>query len=143
MKLFILVIVLSLVLIPVFVLLVQNIVNEDLPQQDNIKEDTEYDIRDSWFFPKEKARWDGSKTTVGEWRSLSKVQKLAFITEYIEEFGRSLFITIQEIDILGYMISLDNSAEDCEGECLKKPMTSFIEELLEDDGIIKDTVVVE
>jgi len=95
-----------------------------------------------WFFPADKARWDGAKITAKDWHMLSNFQKVVFINEYIEYFGQRFYITIKGIDAYSYSISLDNFADECKGGCLKKPMTGFIEELLAQDGILEDRVIV-
>ena len=78
MKLFLLILVVSIILVPVFIFLAQRVVNDDLSQQENIKDQTDENLGDIWFFPKDKARQDGSKITAKEWGSLSKIQKMAF-----------------------------------------------------------------
>ena len=101
-------------------------------------------IQEFWFFPKDKARWDGASITAKEWNLLTKTQKTGLIVEYIEELERTLYIVLQ-IDAMKYMIGLDNYVDECEDqECLQRTMISFIDELLEYEGIVlRDIVVIE
>lgn len=93
------------------------------------------DIPDICFFPKEEARWDGSKITAKEWKMFTDFQKVMFIGEYIEQLENESNTTI-EIDGWRYLIALNGFAGACEDECLNEPMTRVIKELLVEQGKI-------
>jgi hypothetical protein len=94
------------------------------------------DIPDICFFPKDKARWDGSKITAKEWQMLTDFQKTMFISEYVKELEKAHKKSIN-INGWDYLIALNGFADSCKNKCLNEPMTRVIEELLIEHGKIK------
>ena len=50
-----------------------------------------------FFFPKDKAKWDGSKVTMSEWYMLTELQKEKFLSEYFQELNAKFNIDIDAI----------------------------------------------
>lgn len=101
-----------------------------IAQENNIYtySDNDVDAIEIWFFPKEKAHWDGSKITTKEWNMLTDFQKATFISEYFEELEKKQNKSI-EIDGWRWLIAL-NAFVNNYGENAPMLMTEVIDDLL-------------
>jgi hypothetical protein len=95
-----------------------------------------YDMNDApehFFFPKEKAMWDGSKVTMREWYLLTEIQKERFITEYLEELQGKYKVNI---DVMGmdYLKALNIFSSYSNDRTLREPSTKFMDILLSGQG---------
>ncbi|MFH1190501.1 MAG: hypothetical protein V1682_07440 [Candidatus Omnitrophota bacterium] len=92
-----------------------------------------------FFFPKEKARWDGSRVTMREWYMLTDVQKAKFISEYFNELSSMYKV---DTDIMGtdYLKALNIFSSYSNDRTMREPSTKFIDILLNGQGkmIAKD-----
>ncbi|MCX5678254.1 MAG: hypothetical protein NTY76_04005 [Candidatus Omnitrophica bacterium] len=90
-----------------------------------------------FFFPKEKARWDGSRVTMREWYMLTEKQKEKFITEYLEEVRNKYKI---DIDVMGvdYLKALNVFSAYSNDRILREPSTKFIDILLSGQGKVAE-----
>jgi hypothetical protein len=88
-----------------------------------------------FFFPKEKARWDGSSVTLKEWYLLTDLQKEKFVSEYMAEVNRKYNAVI---DVIGfdYISALNVFSYYSDKGTLNEPSTKFIDILLEGQGKI-------
>lgn len=97
----------------------------------------EDDIPEVFFFPKEKARWDGSMVTMREWYMLTDRQKERFITEYLwqlqDEYKK--YIEVMSSD---YLKALNIFSYYSDDSTLREPSTKFIDILLNGQGKITD-----
>ncbi len=86
-----------------------------------------------FFFPKETARWDGSRVTMKEWYMLTSLQKQKFISEYIADLERQYrqSITVMGLD---YLEALNAFSYYSDGKAMDEPPTKFIEKLLDGQG---------
>jgi hypothetical protein len=86
-----------------------------------------------FFFPKEKARWDGSRVTMREWYMLTEKQKEKFITEYLGEIRNKYNM---DIDVTGtdYLKALNVFSAYSNDRILREPSTKFIDILLSGQG---------
>lgn len=89
-----------------------------------------------FFFPPERARWDGSKVTMKEWYTLTKLQKERFISEYTGELKKQYS---DAIDIMGldYLRALNIFSYYSDDKVLNEPSAKFIDKLLIGQGKIK------
>lgn len=90
-----------------------------------------------FFFPKEKARWDGSQVTMSEWYMLTERQKEKFITEYLGEIQNkyNLGIDVAGVD---YLKALNIFSAYSNDRTLREPSTKFIDILLSGQGKIAE-----
>jgi len=93
----------------------------------------EDDIPQVFFFPKEKARWDGSKVTMREWYMLTDLQKEKFVSEYIGELRKQCNCAV-EVMGLDYMRALNVFSVYSNNKSLNTPSTKFIDRMLEGQG---------
>lgn len=96
----------------------------------------EYDSNeriDAWFFPKDRAKWDGSKLILLEWNKLTKAQKVTFIIEYLKEFNKQYHTNIA-VDIDRYIIGMDYFNDNCPQACINISASDAINNLLISDG---------
>lgn len=96
----------------------------------------EYDEKDPpavFFFPPEKARWDGSRVTIREWYMLTETQKEKFISEYLEEIRKSYR---SPIDVVGldYLRALNMFSYFANEKKAASPTTKVIDSLLAGQG---------
>lgn len=94
------------------------------------------DIPEIFFFPKEKARWDGTKVTMREWYMLTDLQKEKFISEYIGEMKKQYQGAIDALG-LDYMKALNLFSYYSNEKIQSEPSTKFIDMLLEGQGKAK------
>ena len=88
----------------------------------------EYDnknIPEICFFPVDKARWDGSKITAGEWPLLTDFQKTMFISEYMAVYHQNI-----RFNGWDYLVILNSYVTQCKNDILDIPMTQVIEMIL-------------
>lgn len=90
---------------------------------------------DNWFFPKEKARWDGRALNMLEWHMLTNSQKTKFIVEYADLMEKE-YNTDINIDIEKYVIAMNHIADTCSEQGLDIVGTNVVKDLLIDDGQI-------
>ena len=93
----------------------------------------EDDTPEVFFFPKEKARWDGTKVTMREWYMLAELQKEAFVAEYLGELKKQ-YKTAVEVAGLDYLRALDLFSFYSNEKTLNEPSTKFIDKLLGGQG---------
>jgi hypothetical protein len=93
----------------------------------------EKDLPEVFFFPKEKARWDGSKVTMSEWYMLTELQKEKFIIEYFNQLQGQYNTTI---DVMGtdYLKALNVFSAYSNERVMNEPSTNFIDILLSGQG---------
>jgi hypothetical protein len=93
----------------------------------------EDDIPEVFFFPKDKARWDGSRVTLKEWYTLTDLQKEKFISEYMEELKRQYG---HGIDVVGldYLKALNVFSTYADAKKSGESSTKFIDALLGAQG---------
>lgn len=95
-----------------------------------------YDENDApavFFFPKEKARWDGAMVSMREWYMLTELQKEKFINEYLQQLqGRYK----TSIDVIGvdYLKALNIFSSYSNDKTLSEPSTKFVDILLSGQG---------
>ena len=88
---------------------------------------------DAWFFPSDKAKWDGSKLNLLEWNNLTKSQKVMFITEYLKQFNAQYHTKIT-VDMDRYIIGMDYFNDNCPQACINISAGDAINNLLISDG---------
>jgi len=92
---------------------------------------------DVWFFPKGKARWDGSKVNLLDWNKLARVQKVMFILEYIKELN-SKYKTGITVDVDKYILGMDYFNDNCPEACRNIAAGDAVNNLLISDGKAKE-----
>ncbi len=88
-----------------------------------------------FFFPADKARWDGNKITVREWYMLSDSQKQKFISEYIGEI-RKQYNSPVDIASMDYLKALNMFSYFSSDRNSSEPTTKIIDKLLTGQGKI-------
>lgn len=93
----------------------------------------ENDIPEVFFFPKDKARWDGSKVTMKEWYMLTDLQKQKFVTEYLNQVKAD---NAMDFDALwmDYMRALNLFSLYSNEKATNEPSTRFIDKILAGQG---------
>lgn len=86
-----------------------------------------------FFFPPDKARWDGTRITVREWYMLSELQKQKFISEYLDEMRRQYD---SPIDVAGaeYLKALNMFSYFSSDKSSAEPTIKVIDRLLSGQG---------
>lgn len=92
------------------------------------------DPPDVFFFPKEKARWDGSKVTLREWYTLTDLQKQRFISEYLTEVSGRQGISTDNISFFDYLKTLNLFSYYSNDNCVNVPSSKVIDKLLSGQG---------
>jgi hypothetical protein len=90
---------------------------------------SENDIPEVFFFPKDKARWDGAKVTMSEWYMLTDLQKEKFVSEYMEELKKQYQGTLEALG-LNYLKALDLFSFYANEKVKSEPSTKVIDLLL-------------
>jgi hypothetical protein len=88
---------------------------------------------DVFFFPKERAKWDGSRVTVREWYMLTDTQKERFISEYLGEL-RDERLTGSDAMEMDYLKALNIFSSYSNDRTMREPSTKFIDILLSGQG---------
>ena len=104
---------------------------------------SESDLPQVFFFPKDKARWDGTRVTMREWYLLTPLQKQMFISEYIRLLEAQYQQTISVMG-LDYLEALNVFSYHSNTRALSEPSTSFIDKLLIGQGKMppaKDAII--
>lgn len=96
---------------------------------------SENDIPEVFFFPPEKARWNGYKVTMKEWYMLTDLQKEKFINEYFGELKNQYNMSIEAAG-LDYMKALNVFSYYSNDKSLNQPSTKFIDKMLTGQGKI-------
>jgi hypothetical protein len=86
-----------------------------------------------WFFPKEKARWDGGELDILDWNKLLRLQKVMFLTEYVKQLNEEHGTSIS-IDINKYILAMDFYASNFPEAGKGVAATSGVNSLLISDG---------
>ena len=86
-----------------------------------------------FFFPKEKARWDGSKVTMREWYMLTDFQKERFIKEYLQELQKQYNDPIN-VMFADYLKALNVFSYYSNDNTMNEPSTKFIDKMLSGQG---------
>ena len=92
------------------------------------------DIPEVFFFPKEKARWDGTKVTMREWSMLTDLQKEKFVGEYLGELKKQYQGAIEALG-LDYLKALDLFSYYSNEKAQSQPSTKVIDLLLKGQGV--------
>ena len=92
------------------------------------------DIPEVFFFPKEKARWDGTKVTMREWYMLTDLQKEKFVSEYLSELKKQYQGAIEALG-LDYLKALDLFSYYSNERAQGQPSTKVIDLLLKGQGV--------
>ncbi len=92
------------------------------------------DIPEVFFFPKDKARWDGTKVTMREWYMLTNLQKEKFVSEYLGELEKQYQDTMEALG-LDYLKALDLFSYYSNEKTQSEPSTKVIDLLLKGQGI--------
>lgn len=90
-----------------------------------------------FFFPPEKARWDGNKVTMKEWYTLTDLQKEKFVNEYFGELERQYRESLEGIG-LDYLNALNVFSYYSNDRSMNQPSTKFIKEMLVAQGKLPD-----
>lgn len=100
---------------------------------DSVYSYDENNLPEIFFFPKEKARWDGTMVTMSEWYTLTELQKEKFINEYIQQLQDQYKTSI---DVMGvdYLKALNIFSSYSNNKTLREPSTKFINILLNGQG---------
>lgn len=93
----------------------------------------EDDVPEVFFFPKEKARWDGTRVTMREWYMLTDLQKERFVSEYLGELKKQ-YNGAMEILGLDYLNALNVFSEYANEKIQRQPSAKVIDLLLEGQG---------
>ena len=91
----------------------------------------------AWFFPKDKAMWDGSKLSILDWNKLVQVQKIMFITEYINQFNQQYHTNIS-VNIDKYILGMNYFCDNCPESCRNITAGAAVDNLLISDGKAKE-----
>ncbi len=86
-----------------------------------------------FFFPKEKAKWDGSKVTMREWYMLTEKQKEKYLDEYLQDLKAKNNVTI-DIVSMEYLKALNAFSAYSNDKTLQEPSSKFIDILLSGQG---------
>lgn len=86
-----------------------------------------------FFFPKEKARWDGAKVTLSEWYLLTETQKERFINEYLGQLQSSYKLDFSSAGS-EYLKALNVFSSYSDEKSLREPSTKFIDIILSGQG---------
>jgi len=92
---------------------------------------------ETWFFPKEKARWDGTKVNLLDWNKLTQAQKVMFITEYVDQVNAQ-FKTGINVNIDKYILGMNYYSDNCPMSCRNIPAGDAVNNLLISDGKAKE-----
>ena len=92
------------------------------------------DVPEVFFFPKEKARWDGEKVTMREWYMLTDLQKEKFVSEYLGELKKQCQGTLEALG-LDYLKALDLFSYYSNEKAQSQPSTKVIDLLLKGQGV--------
>ena len=87
---------------------------------------SENDIPEVFFFPKEKARWDGEKVTMREWYMLTDLQREKFVSEYLGELKKQ-YQCAMEVLGLDYLKALDTFSLYSNEKAQAEPPTKIID----------------
>lgn len=90
---------------------------------------SENNIPEVFFFPKDRARWDGSKVTMREWYMLTDLQKEKFVSEYLRELNKDYQGAMETLG-LDYLKALNLFSYYSNDKTLNEPSTKFIDLLI-------------
>ncbi len=90
---------------------------------------SESDIPEVFFFPKDRARWDGSKVTMREWYMLTDMQKEKFVSEYLGELHKDYRGAVEVLG-LDYLKALNLFSYYSNDKTLNEPSTKFVDLLI-------------
>lgn len=107
---------------------------DGLVQVSSKSEESIYSYSDSnipevFFFPKDRARWDGSKVTMREWYMLTDLQKEKFVSEYLGELRKD-YQGAMEVLGLDYLKALNLFSNYSNDKTLNEPSTKFVDLLI-------------
>lgn len=88
---------------------------------------------DVFFFPVDRAHWDGSKITVREWYMLTDYQKERFISEYLDDMRKHYNSPIDVVS-MDYMRALNMFSIFSTDKAAAEPTTKIIDKLLSGQG---------
>lgn len=105
----------------------------DFSSEDSIYSYDPANPPDVFFFPKERARWDGSKVTLSEWYMLTDTQKEKFINEYVDQLQGAFKMDLG-VSGADYMKALNMFSAYSTDKSMREPSTKFIDILLSGQG---------
>ena len=91
------------------------------------------ELIDVWFFPKGKAKWDGSKVSLLDWNKLTRVQKVMFILEYLKQMNGKYKSGIT-VDVDKYILGMNYYNDNCTEICRDMAAGDAINNLLISDS---------
>lgn len=91
---------------------------------------------DVWFFPKEKARWNGYELNILDWNKLIRLQKVMFIVEYVKQLNEEYKTNIN-VDINKYILGMDFYSTTALPKAEWVPAVQCVNSLLVSDGKAK------
>jgi len=96
----------------------------------------ENNMPEVFFFPPEKAKWDGYKVTMKEWYLLTKLQKEKFIAEYLGELKKQYSASLEAVGMEDYLKALNLFSYYSNEKAVNEPSTKFVNDLLVAQGQI-------
>ncbi len=107
--------------------------------QGSIYEYSDNNIPAVYFFPAEKARWDGYKVTNNNWDQLTDFQKTTFISEAAKEIERNEKVTVRLKGGRDILIAMNKTVADIEnnGSNVEFPMIKLMHGTLKESNQIK------
>lgn len=86
-----------------------------------------------FFFPADKARWDGTKVSIREWYTLSELQKQKFIAEYLDEMRKQYTSPIDVVS-MDYLRALNMFSYFSGDKGAAEPTVTVMDKLLRGQG---------
>lgn len=106
----------------------------------NQNSEYEYNVHqkmDRWFFPTERAWWNGEKVQLLDWHKLRRNQQIVFIIEYVDEINKKFNSNIR-VDIDKYLLAIDYYADNCDKNCVGIPLSEAVNTLIINEGKAKE-----
>lgn len=91
-----------------------------------------------WFFPKERAKWNGYELNILDWNKLTRLQKVMFIIEYVKQLNEEHKTNV-DVDVNKYILGMDFYASTFPEEAKGVAATIGVDSLLISDGKAKTT----
>ena len=104
--------------------------SQAIKTEGSISSYSDSDMPEVFFFPRQRARWDGSKVTMSEWYMLTDLQKEKFISEYTAELKKQYQGAIEVLG-LDYLKALNLFSAYSNEKIQNEPSTKFIDLLVE------------
>jgi hypothetical protein len=109
-----------------------------------VNKDSDYEYNqdervDTWFFPSDKARWNGKDMTILDWPRLVRAQKVMFIKEYIDELNKARGSDVS-VDIDKYILAMEHYSNNSPKSASAVLATEDLDKLLINDEKIEKEV---